>query len=76
VRDACRAGELRAICAGPGCWRIAAIGKGAFPGQAPLWILAQRMRCTACHHKGAEFEVWASPATVKHAERHPPSWRT
>ena len=75
VRDAVRAGELRAICAGSGCSRIAAIARGAFPGQVPLWVLAQRMRCRACHHRGAEFEVWGSAAAAKYAERHPPPWR-
>ena len=72
--DACRAGELRARCAGPYCDRVVAIGMGVFPAPVPLWILSPRMRCQVCGHRGVEFEVWGPSAAAKVADRGPPSW--
>ncbi len=76
VRDACAAGELRAYCAGPLCGHVTAIAPDRLPGQVPLWILAARMRCRACGHKGAQLEVWGSPAGAKFADRHAPVSRS
>ena len=75
VRDAQACGDLRACCAGPLCGRVAAIGRGAFPALVPLWILAARMRCKSCGHKGAMFEVWGSSSAAKFADRHIPVQR-
>ncbi len=75
VGDACRAGDLRAICAGPACDRVVAVSAGFFPALVPLWVLSPRMRCRTCGHKGVEFEVWGSPAAAKFAERHLPTWQ-
>ena len=72
ARDACAAGELRAFCAGPLCKRVVVVGRGAFPALVPLWVLAARMRCQGCGHKGAQFEVWGSAAAAKFADRHIP----
>ena len=72
VRDACASGELRAFCAGPLCRRVVVVGRGPFPPMVPLWILAARMRCRGCGHKGAQFEVWGSGSAAKFADRHIP----
>lgn len=72
VRDACAAGELRAYCAGPLCGHATVIAPGRLPAPVPLWILAARMRCRACGHKGAQLEVWGSPAGAKFADRNAP----
>ncbi len=73
VRDACRLGELRVLCAGPSCNRVCAVTGGMYPGLAPLWVLAPRMRCIGCGHRGAQFEVWGSRSAAKFAERHVPA---
>ena len=72
VRDACAAGELRAFCAGPLCNRVTVVGRGAFPSLVPFWVLAARMRCRGCGHKGVQFEVWGSSAAAKFADRRIP----
>jgi hypothetical protein len=75
VREADAAGELRAYCAGPLCSHAMVVTPGSLPAQVPLWILAARMRCRACGHKGAQLEVWGSPADAKFADRHAPAAR-
>jgi hypothetical protein len=75
VRDADAVGELRAYCAGPLCSHVTVIAQGRLPALVPLWMLAARMRCRACGHKGAQLEVWGSPAGAKFADRHAPGRR-
>lgn len=76
ARDAWTLGELRAHCAGPLCNHVRTMAAGAVPPRAPLWILAARMRCRACGHKGAQLEIWGSPAGAKFADRHDPVRRS
>jgi hypothetical protein len=58
VGRALAAGELRAVCASPWCDRSAAMAAWSSDPEVPLWVLAMRMRCRRCGHRGAQFELW------------------
>ena len=57
--------HVRARCANPSCGRLAIFdagwwSRGASPHQR-LYMLEQRMRCSACGMRSAVFEVWSGP---------------
>jgi len=66
VGAALKAGEVRALCASPDCRRISTMGPGRIDPGIYLWVLARKMRCRACGHLGAQFEVWTGPADLNH----------
>jgi hypothetical protein len=67
LQAALKAGELRTICAHPYCDWSSRFSAAVDPGLR-LWVIAQRMRCKGCGHRGAQFEIWGSapdqPATA------------
>jgi hypothetical protein len=73
LKDACAAGELRALCPRPGCeYAVRNFRLSSAPGAARLYEVARRMKCTGCARKGAHFEIWSVQPIGARATRSDP----